>query len=382
MIETPGWGIDIVSEHDDTQNDDRDAAACLRRLAEPTGVVDAAKALRSIEMDAIGRYSPVTKERATREEEISRQIADLIPALATLTNDVDRLIPAWISRLREQLETMQKNQQRLSNAMSAREDLPKIDLGNIVAVGQLKKVLQAVRERIDPHIGPIVDALGTLDRESDEDLLAVLEHTGPAIAAAVPKLLELLRKRGITRWPSHMARALANASRFDEGVVVALGDLLSSEEDHARHAAIDVLGTIGTAARSVAGQLLALRNGSEAERCGMIHALSTQGAPTPEFLGILEAAMHDENGYVCRAAAHAIGKLAPDPVRFVPSLIAACDWPGYLHDESLPEAAVTALGKYGTERTAPCLGFAYSSTVRSRAELLAPLLFRRRSNAF
>jgi hypothetical protein len=163
----------------------------------------------------------------------------------------------------------------------------------------------------------------------------------------VPKLLEMLWKHGITRWPSHLARALANASRFDAGVIEALGATLSTGDAHARIAALNVLGEIGFAGRSTANQLLALRNGSEEERCGMILALSRHGTPSLEYLDVLEAAMRDQNGYVRRTAAHALRNLTPDPVRFVPLLIAACDWPGYLHDESLPEAAVLALGGYG-----------------------------------
>ena len=177
--------------------------------------------------------------------------------------------------------------------------------------------------------------------------LAVLEFAGPAVAGAVDKLMAILRERGITRWPSHLARALANASRFDDGVIPALTNLLVIGEDKARHAAIEVLGTIGSAARPAAGQLLALGNGDESERCRMIWALSKQGAPTPEFLAVLDAAISDENGYVRRSAVHALGELTPDPARFVPSLIAACDWADDLHDETLPEAAVAALGQYG-----------------------------------
>ena len=79
----------------------------------------------------------------------------------------------------------------------------------------------------------------------------------------------------------------------------------------------------------------------------MIWALSQQGEPTPEFLAVLDAAIRDENGYVRRSAVHAIGELTPDPARWLPALIAACDWADDLHDESLPEAAVAALGQYG-----------------------------------
>ncbi len=282
-----------------------------------------------------------------QEDEVARNLAELASALAMILADLDHLIAAWIDRFVEQLGIMRRNHERLTGALAAGEQMPKIDMGNFIAVSQLQNVLQAVGDRIDPHIGPIIEALGNLDPDADHHLMAVLEFAGPAVAGAVAKLLATLRERGISRWPSHLARALANASRFDDRVIPALINLLAIGEHKARPAAIEVLGTIGPAARPAAGQLLALGNGDESERCGMIWALSQQGAPTPEFLAVLDAAMHDENGYVRRAAARALGVLTPEPARFVPWLIEACDWTDDLHDESLPEAAVASLGRYG-----------------------------------
>ena len=342
-----GTGIDIVKSHDDSQKQVQERAAWQRRLAAPTDVVEAARALWAMAMDAAERRTPAQKMRASRGEEDAGELEDSTSAMATLTSELDTLIPAWITRLLEQLGIMQRDQQLHSTAIATGGDMPAIDFGNIFAISQLQKVLRTVRERIDPHVGPIIDALGTLDRGGEEHLWAVLEYAGPAVAAAVPKLLDELRNRGISSWPSHLARALANASRFDDGVLVALGNILSSGDDKARIAAMEVLGTIGPAARSAAGQLLAFRNGSDAERCGMMLALARLGTPTPEFLDVLAAAMRDQNGYVCRCAAHSLGELTPDPVKFVPLLIAACDWAEYVHDESLPEAAVAALGQYG-----------------------------------
>jgi WG repeat protein len=42
-----------------------------------------------------------------------------------------------------------------------------------------------------------------------------------------------------------------------------------------------------------------------------------------------------------------LGELTPEPGRFVPLLVAACDRALQLHKEDLPDAAVTALGEYG-----------------------------------
>src|SRR5205085_2722554 len=61
----------------------------------------------------------------------------------------------------------------------------------------------------------------------------------------------------------------------------------------------------------------------------------------------IEFGMNDASGYVRRAAASALGLLRAEPGRFVPQLVAACDYEEYLHDESLPDAAVRALGAYG-----------------------------------
>ena len=339
-----------MNAQDEEQKHGEDRAAWLRRLAEPASIADAARALHSIELGSADNLSSDQPLRTSREEAIARELGHLLPALAILASELDHLIPAWIMRLREQLAIMQRNQERFVSALGVclQVDLPSIDLGNIIAVDQLQRVLQAAGDRIDPHIGPILEDLGDLDREGDDHLLAVLEYAGPVVARAAPKLMHKLQTSGISRWPSHLARACwRNASRFDAGVIPALGKMLSSSSDRARLAAINVLAEIGPAALSAADQLLALRNGSEAERCGMIQTLSKLGTPSPQFLGVLEEAMRDQNGYVRRAAAHALGELTPDAARFVPLLIAACDWPEYLHDESLPEAAVAALCRYG-----------------------------------
>ena len=97
--------------------------------------------------------------------------------------------------------------------------------------------------------GRSLRTLGSLDPDADDHLMAVLEFAGPAVAAAVPRLMAILRERGISRWPSRIARALANASRFDDDVHRRLTHLLSSSDDPRRNAAIEVLGTIGPAAR-------------------------------------------------------------------------------------------------------------------------------------
>jgi WG containing repeat len=301
----------------------------------------------SMELDLAAARASDLNTRTTPVEESVWRSENLMSALVTLAGDLDRLIPGWIARLLEQLGKMERFQRMLSSALANHDELPALDMGNIVAVGQLQNVIQAVRERIDPHIDPIIESLGTLDAACDHYLLATLEHAGPAVAAAVPRLLRMLRENGISRWPSHLARVLANASRLDERVLPVLCEMLLGAEERGRLAAIEVLAEMESAARPAAGQLLTLRSGSDAERCGMIYALSRQGLATREFLGALEDAMIDRNGYVCRAAAHALAKLTPDPTRFVPLLIAACDWSGYLHDESLPEAAVAALGQYG-----------------------------------
>jgi hypothetical protein len=234
-----------VDTHADTQTPHPDRVRALRRLAECANTIGAARNLWSFELGDTDRCNSSRKAGSSRHTGVAGEFDYISPALATLSSELDNLIPAWIARLIEQLEIMRANQQRLSVAIRDREKLPAIDMDNIVAVIQLQKVLQSVGERIDPHIRAIVQALGTLDQDADHHLLAILEYAGPAVAGAVPKFLEILRTRGISRWPSHLARAIANASRFDGGVVGAVADLLSNRDDQPRHAAIEVLGTIG-----------------------------------------------------------------------------------------------------------------------------------------
>ena len=54
------------------------------------------RALRSFEMRAVERGSSNQKVSEGREDEVGRRLANLLPALATLTSDLDSLIPAWI----------------------------------------------------------------------------------------------------------------------------------------------------------------------------------------------------------------------------------------------------------------------------------------------
>lgn len=315
----------IMNSHDEIPAEVPGRAAWLRRSAEPSGVIEAARALWTMEQQSAGMDS----------------------TSGALPSDLDVLIPAWIARLLEQLVMIRRSQQDDSDAFAAGRDLPPINIDSAIAVGQLEEVLRATRERIDPHVGSVIERLGTLDPGGDDHLMAILEHAGPAVIAAVPKLLNALRTRGITRWPSHLARALANASRFDERLLPTLRDMLSSGDEDLRVSAMEVLGTIGAGARSAAGDLLALRNGSERERCGMIDALARLGTASGVTLDALDAAMGDPSGYVRRCGAHALGELTPEPARFVPMLIGACDWTEHLHDEGLPEAAVAALAQYG-----------------------------------
>ncbi|MDB5303094.1 MAG: hypothetical protein JWM97_643 [Phycisphaerales bacterium] len=322
-------------------------ATWLPRLAERADVVAASSAIWHIAIDAASKSEEKSEPAASREEEDARGLSGYKLAIELIGDQVEKLIPAWISRFLEQLQAANDEQQRRVAAIGSDEDVPSIDMANIIAVNQLQKVLQATGDRIDPHIEPIVDAMGSWDRDRDEQLCASVEYAGPAISRAIPKLLEMLRVRSVWCWPSHLSRALANASRFDGTVIGSLREMLSSDLSSVREAAISVLGTIGPAAQSSADQLLAFRNGNEAERCGMLHALARQGSPTAEILDLFAAAMVDENGYVRRAAVYAVGELTPEPERFVPLLIDACDYPHHLHDTSLPEAAVDALAKYG-----------------------------------
>ena len=112
---------------------------------------------------------------------------------------------------------------------------------------------------------------------------------------------------------------------------------------------MEVFKAIGPGARSAVNELLAFRNGSEGERCGMIQTLAQLGTPSGVILDVPDAAMCDPSGYVRCCAAHALCELMPEPARFVPLLIDACDWQAYLHDVNLPETAIGALAQYGRQ---------------------------------
>jgi len=331
----------------DTQSLVQQRATLLRRLADADYVVEAGQALYAIELKAYEESMKRPKVPKTRQEEEAQQLAGNRAALTAISNEVEALIPAWIARLLEQLAIDQRKQQERERAIAAREELPRFDLRNCRAVAELQRTLQALGARFDPHLGPVIEAIGALDREADERLAAILEYAGPAAMAALPKLLAILGQRGIWCWPSHLARAIANVSRFDAQVVEALCELLGAGTENVRLAAMEALAAVGPGARSAADRLLAFRKGSAAERCRMIDALARQGSATPVFLDVLEEAVNDSDGYVARSAAYALGELTPDAARFVPLLIAACDRVLHLHNEDLPEAAVAALARYG-----------------------------------
>lgn len=330
----------------EAENDVLAQAGWLRRLADPADVSAAAQALWAIRMGhADDEPHP---QPQMREEEERRKLQALRPALDALGADLDMLVPAWVARFIEVLRKAHAAQERYVAAFHAGDhEASPVELDDTIAIVVLQDVLQATGERIDAHVSPFAGGLGSMGRDEDEHLAAALIFAGPGIVAAVPKLLDILRTRGIWSWPSNLARALTNASRFDQRVLVELRAMLSSKNSDTREAAIEVLGAIGPAARPASEQLLEFRRGEEGERCAMIYAIARQGDPTDDFLDVLDEAMRDDNGYVRRAAAHALAELTPDSARFVPLLMDACNWADHLHDESLPEAAIEALGRYG-----------------------------------
>ena len=218
------------------------------------------------------------------------------------------------------------------------------------AVDQLKRTLRAVGVRIDPHVEPLIAALEAIGRDADEDLASVFKRAGPAVTAALPKLLSILRTQGVWHWPSQLARAITNASRFDGAALDALCGMLSSDDERCGFPRWKCSPSSVPAPGRRPTNCSPSRTGSVSERCLAIHALGKQGTPTPEFLDLLERAMRDAAGYVSRAAAHVLGELTPEPGRFVPLLVGACDRALELHQEYLPDAAVTALGEYGAAR--------------------------------
>ena len=123
--------------------------------------------------------------------------------------------------------------------------------------------------------------------------------------------------------------------------------MLSSDDEKMRISTMEVLAVLGPRGRPAADQLLAFENGNVSERCLAIHALGKQGTPTAEFLDLLERAMRDADGDVPRAAAHVLGELTPEPGRFVPLLVAACDRARELHKRGSSGCCGHRVGEYG-----------------------------------
>lgn len=322
-------------------------AIWLPKLALPSETAVAGQALFELE---ISGHEQRDDDPARGAEESTLHL--YAGSLESLTDQLAQLIPAWIDRLIECLATQHRTQHSFEEAVRTDKQIPQLDVGSIMASGQLIKVLAASGERIDPHLDRIIAAVDTMGRDADEHLCEVLEHAGPRLREAVPTLLNVLRQRGVWCWPSHLALALARASAVDARVLREVRALLSSEDEHTRQSAIQVLSLMGERAQPAAEQLLAFRTGSEAERCQALDALAHQGTPTPATLDLIEEALRDNNGYVRRAAVWALAVLRAEPDRFIPFLIDACDDPEYLHDTSLPESAVNALGQYGPEAQA------------------------------
>lgn len=257
------------------------------------------------------------------------------------------MVPAWIERFLAAIEKGHRAQAVWVEAVRQDEDLPEMDFGNILTVGELERVLAAAGERMDAHLGSLVAAVGRFGRDEDEKLAGVLAHAGPAIATASEALLAVLRANHVWCWPSKLAAALARAARFDGRVLPALRAMIGDADPEVRRSAVDVIGGLGERGRAAADDLFALWGADEDGRCEVIFALGRLGAPSPRALDLVDRAMNDASGYVRRAAVSAVAALRAEPARFVPLLVAACDYEEYLHDESLPEAAVRALGAYG-----------------------------------
>jgi hypothetical protein len=351
-------------------------AKLLEQLATNEGCVEAAHSLWKIEVESAKATPPEQPRPATREAMDRRRRDGLTPAIERLAEQLPALIPAWIAMYIERIDAAARDQRIRVEAVRTQQDPPPIDMKRIIATHQLELALQVSGERIDPYIESLVDAMGTMDRDADEHLAAAVKFAGPAITECVPKLLSMLREHGLWHRPSQVGTALVRASGYDHEIVPTLRQMLADDSEQIRNAAISVLGMIGPAAQPAADQLLQFRNGTENERCGMIYAVARQGAPTREFLEVLTAAMHDDNGYVRRAAADALGELAVNAPRFVPLLIEACDFTEFLHDTSLPETAVAALGKYGpaAETALPRLRYFLEGPVKGRT--VSPRLVR------
>ena len=350
-------------------NDSSSAVAdLLRRLADPGDGTAAALALHALWLERLQADIDAGRDRTSADHD-AEDHAILSAAIAELGPAADALVPAWVDLYVAMLRAMHAETEARVAAVRRNEDWADMDTGPIFGSIEVRKVLQAAGDRLDPHLGRLAAAFGTAGPHGDDWLPEAMHHAGPGLARVVPALFELLRARGVWSRPSRVALALKRAAEFDPTVVPTLRQMLAGDDAAHRKAAAAVLAEIGPAAGPAADELLASESGDEEERCGGLYALAGQRPATAAALDLIERALRDANGYVRRAAAYAAGELRADAGRFVPLLVGACDDREFLHDESLPEAAVDALAKYG-----PAAGAA--AVARLRRFLDGPLADR------
>jgi hypothetical protein len=332
-------------ESDEQERWVRRVATWLTRLAERATMDEAAGALFEIRMTHPRTQPANGARRAIDSDAAEREIYDR--ALRRHAPELDRLIPAWIERF---LESLQKGHcarmSRLARIPQDR-DAAGFNFADILTLGELERTLAATAGAIDAHLSPLVAAIGRFGRDEDEHLAGAIGNAGPGISTATEALMAALRANYIWCWPSKLASALARAARFDSRVLPSLREMMGDADPEVQRSAVDVMGALGALARPAAEDLFPLWKGDENQRCEVVVALGRLGAPSPRALDLIERAMSDESGYVRRAAVRALGSLRVDAERFVPLLVAACDYADYLHDESLPTAAVRALEAYG-----------------------------------
>jgi HEAT repeat protein len=84
-----------------------------------------------------------------------------------------------------------------------------------------------------------------------------------------------------------------------------------------------VLALTGCAARSTGDWAAQLRSGNATERLHAIQALEDRGAEASVVVPALAEALNDENAFVRRDAARALGKVGPEARPAVAALLAA-----------------------------------------------------------
>ena len=260
------------------------------------------------------------------QQEIAREITDLLPALQALRGQQDALAGAikdTDTRVRlaaaDALETIGMARFRLKKRVLS---VPVVegsgDVGNRNALLKNDVLEKFIRDNLDSVINLLTDANVELRRRAVEFLEIIEEAATPAFAALVKRLADPDK---FVRWPA--ARAIANfPADLAAGAVPGLAKLLSDPDLDVRLTAAKTLKEIGPAAHAAVPALAAAANTGDTEaRMAAMEALQQIGPEAGRVaVSKLIEALRNTDPRVRRAAAKTLGSFGPVAFAAIPSL--------------------------------------------------------------